>query len=141
MTSKYAVMAAGAGILLLLGLPASAHHSFAGTYLEDAPPVKVEGTLKAFLVRNPHSFVTVEDDKLKDKDGNPVRWGIEWGAAGQLAQQGVKTGSLKVGDHVVVTGSPGRNPEDHRLRMRTIVRPKQGDTPEFTYGLNGQTFN
>jgi len=100
--------------------PMFAHHSFAGTYLEDAPPVKVEGTLKEFLLRNPHSFVQVEDDKLKNADGTPVRWSIEWGAAGQLNQQGVSQNSLKVGDHVVVTGSPGRNPADHRLRMRSI---------------------
>lgn len=123
--------------LLLSGVGAYAHHSFAGTYLEDAPPVTIEGTLKEFLLRNPHSFVMVEDVKLKDDKGNPVRWSIEWGAAGQLAQQGVGRESLKVGDRVSVTGSPGRNAEDHRLRMRTI---KRGDT--CVWGCQqGQTFN
>jgi hypothetical protein len=127
-----------AGGLLLSGVGAYAHHSFAGTYLEDAPPVQVEGTLKEFLLRNPHSFVQVEDAKLKDDKGNPVRWSIEWGAAGQLAQQGVGRESLKVGDHVVVSGSPGRNAEDHRLRMRSIKRPSDG----WCYGCTqGQTFN
>ena len=126
-----------AGGLLLSGVGAYAHHSFAGTYLEDAPPVTIEGTLKEFLLRNPHSFVQVEDMKLKDDKGNPVRWSIEWGAAGQLAQQGVGRDSFKVGDHVVVTGSPGRNSEDHRLRMRTIKRPSDG----YSWGTQGQTFN
>jgi Family of unknown function (DUF6152) len=134
MKTKLAIIAAAAG-LMSLATPAWAHHSFAGTYLEDAQPVKVEGTLVAFLVRNPHSFVHVES---KDpKTGEMIRWSIEWGAAGQLAQQGVRTGSLKVGDHVIVTGSPGRNPEDHRLRMRTIVRPSDG----WSWGNNGQSFN
>src|SRR5580704_18669293 len=119
MKAKLVLIAAGVGVLIT-GIPASAHHSFAGTYLEDAPPVKVEGTLKEFLIRNPHSFVIVADDKLKDEKGEPVRWSIEWGAAGQLAQQGVSGNSLKVGDHVVIQGSPGRNPADHRLRMRSI---------------------
>lgn len=119
MKTKLAVLGIGAGMLAAV-MPLSAHHSFAGTYLEDAPPVKIEGTLKEFLLRNPHSFVQVEDDKLKNADGTPVRWSIEWGAAGQLAQQGVSGNSLKVGDHVVVQGSPGRNPADHRLRMRSI---------------------
>jgi Family of unknown function (DUF6152) len=123
--------------MLLSGVGAYAHHSFAGTYLEDAPPVTIEGTLKEFLLRNPHSFVMVEDMKLKDDKGNPVRWSIEWGAAGQLAQQGVGRESLKVGDHVTVTGSPGRNAEDHRLRMRTV---KRGDA--CVWGCQqGQTFN
>jgi hypothetical protein len=133
MKTKLALIAAGVGVVLT-GIPASAHHSFAGTYLEDAPPVKVEGTLKEFLLRNPHSFIMVEDDKLKDDKGVPVRWSIEWGGAGQLAQQGVNGTSLKVGDHVIVTGSPGRNPTDHRLRFRALDRPSDGYH-------NGQTFN
>jgi hypothetical protein len=117
--------------------PPAGHHSFAGTYKEDAAPEEIRGTLRSFNIRNPHSFVQVEDEKLKDKDGNPVRWAIEWGAAGQLAQQGVNNGSLKVGDKVVVTGSPGRNPEDHRLRMRSITRPADG----WKWPVGNQTFN
>jgi hypothetical protein len=137
MKFKLAVISAGIGLALGVTTPVVAHHSFAGTYLEDAEPVKIEGTLKTFLVRNPHSFVHVEDPVKKDKNGDPVRWSIEWGAAGQLAQQGVKTGTLKVGDKVVVTGSPGRNPADFRLRMRTITRPSDG----WTWPVGNQTFN
>ena len=137
MKTKLAMIAAAAG-LMFIATPMPAHHSFAGTYLEDAEPVTIEGTLVAFLVRNPHSFVHVEDATRKDpKTGEPIRWSIEWGAAGQLAQQGVRTGSLKVGDKVKVTGSPGRNAEDYRLRMRTIVRPSDG----WSWGNNGQSFN
>jgi Family of unknown function (DUF6152) len=130
--TKLAVLGIGVGMLAAV-TPVRAHHSFAGTYLEDAPPVRVEGTLKEFLLRNPHSFVQVEDDKLKNADGTPVRWSIEWAAAGQLAQQGVSATSLKVGDHVVVMGSPGRNPADHRLRYRSL---------ESSNGFkNGASFN
>jgi hypothetical protein len=63
MKMKLALLAAAFGMMAGV-TPVSAHHSFAGTYLEDAPPVTVEGELKAFLVRNPHSFVHVEDPKL-----------------------------------------------------------------------------
>jgi hypothetical protein len=127
----------GAFALALVLTPVWAHHSFSGTYREDASPEEIRGTLRSFNVRNPHSFVHVEDEKLKDKDGSPIRWVIEWGAAGQLAQQGVNSGSLKVGDKVVVTGSPGRNPEDHRLRMRAISRPSDG----WKWPVGNQTFN
>src|ERR1019366_1272676 len=99
-----------------------AHHSFAATYFEDQK-VTVEGELVQFLYRNPHSFVQVES---KDKDGNGIRWAIEWGAGGQLGRQGVTRETLKPGDHVIVVGNPGRNPEDHRLRMVTISRPSDG---------------
>ena len=37
------------------------------------------------------------------------RWGVEWGGAGALTGQGVTRDSLKPGDHVIITGNPGRN--------------------------------
>ena len=113
-------------VSLLAAAPSRAHHSFAGTYLEDAPPMEIKGTMKSFKIQNPHSYVQIEDEKLKDKEGNPVRWVVEWGGAAQLATQDVNATTLKSGDKVVVTGAPGRNPEDFRLLMRTIIRPADG---------------
>ena len=107
-------------------MPLLAHHSFAATYNEDAPPAEIKGTLKSFKIQNPHSYVQIEDEKLKDKEGNPVRWVVEWGAAAQLATQNVSATTLKAGDKVVITGTPGRNPEDFRLLMKTITRPADG---------------
>jgi len=113
---------------------AYAHHSFAATYFEDKQ-VKVEGELVQFLYRNPHSFVHVE---VKEQDGTVTRWAIEWGAGGQLGRQGVTRDTLKAGDHVIVTGNPGRTPEDHRLRMVSISRPSDG----FKWpNAAGQTFD
>jgi hypothetical protein len=54
------------------------------------------------------------------------RWAVEWGSGMQLSTQGLSATALKAGDHVVITGSPGRNPDDHRLRMKSITRPKDG---------------
>jgi Family of unknown function (DUF6152) len=102
--------------------PVYAHHSFAATYFEDKTET-VEGELVQFLFRNPHSFVHVEG---KDAQGQVVRYAVEWGAGLQLNRQGVTRETLKPGDHVIITGNPGRNPEDHRLRMRTITRPSDG---------------
>ena len=113
---------------------AYAHHSFAATYFEDKQ-VKVEGELVQFLYRNPHSFVHVE---VKENDGTVTRWAVEWGAGGQLGRQGVTRDTLKAGDHVIVTGNPGRTPEDHRLRMVSISRPSDG----FKWpNAAGQTFD
>lgn len=100
----------------------SAHHSFAAAYLEDQM-VTLEGELVQFLFRNPHSFVHV---LVKEKDGSIVRYAVEWGGAGQLGSQGVGKDTLRIGDVVVITGSPGRNPEDHRVRVVTLRRPKDG---------------
>ena len=105
-----------------LGTKAYAHHSFAATYLEDQS-VTIEGELVQFLFRNPHSFVHV---MVKDKDGQMVRYAVEWGGAGQLNGQGVTRETLKPGDVVVISGAPGRNPADHRVRMVSLRRPKDG---------------
>ncbi len=113
------VLAAGA---YLSSGRASAHHSFAATYFEDKTQ-KIEGNLVQFLYRNPHSFVHVE---APDEKGAMQRWAIEWGAGGQLGRQGVTRETLKPGDHVIIVGNPGRNPEDHRLRMVNITRPSDG---------------
>ena len=104
----------------LIGARAYAHHSFAATYLEDQT-VTIEGELVQFLFRNPHSFVHVN---VKEKDGTVVRYAVEWGGAGQLGQQNVNRDTLKIGDHVIISGNPGRRPEDHRVRMLTLLRPK-----------------
>ena len=114
------VLLAAAG--LLSTVPAYAHHSFAATYFEDKTQT-IEGDLVQFLFRNPHSFVHVE---AKDEKGDLQRWAVEWGAGLQLNRQGVTRETLHPGDHVIITGNPGRNAEDHRLRMRTISRPKDG---------------
>ena len=105
-----------------VGARAYAHHSFAATYLEDQS-VTIEGELVQFLFRNPHSFVHLN---VKEKDGKLIRYAVEWGGAGQLGGQGVTRETLKIGDHVIITGSPGRNPKDHRVRMVTLHRPKDG---------------
>jgi hypothetical protein len=107
---------------LVVAAQAYAHHSFAATYLEDQS-VQIEGELVQFQFRNPHSFVHV---MVKEKDGSMVRYTVEWGGAGALGGQGVTRETLKVGDHVIITGSPGRNPKDHRVRMVTLHRPKDG---------------
>ena len=107
---------------LVVAVQAYAHHSFAATYLEDQR-VQIEGELVQFQFRNPHSFVHV---MVKEKDGSMVRYGVEWGGTGQLGTTGVTRETLKVGDHVIITGSPGRNPQDHRVRMVTLFRPKDG---------------
>src|SRR5690242_11645830 len=107
------VLAAGA---------ASAHHSFAATYFVDKE-VTVEGTLTQFLYRNPHSFVKVQ---APDDKGQMVTWAVEWGGGAQLNQEHVTRDTLKPGDHVVVTGNPGRDPSDHRIRLHRIVRTSDG---------------
>jgi len=123
---KARLIAAVAAVMLMSGAAAYAHHSFAATYVEDKT-TKVEGKIIQFLFRNPHSFLHVE---APDEDGVMQKWVIEWGGAGALQGQGVTRDTLKVGDSVIVTGNPGRDPADHRMRIVTLKRTTDG----FTWG-------
>jgi Family of unknown function (DUF6152) len=120
-------------LIAVFAAAAYAHHSFASTY-DEAKKVTVEGKLVQFLWRNPHSFVHV---MAPDEKGEMQRWAVEWGGAGQLGEQGVTRETLKPGDVVRITGNPGRNPDDHRLRMITLARPFDG----FAWGQKkGEAF-
>lgn len=109
-------------VLAAVGAPARAHHSFAATY-DESRTVRIEGRLVQFLYRNPHSFVHI---MAPDENGQEQRWSVEWGGAGQLSGQGVTRETLKPGDVVTITGSPGRNPAEHRIRMLTLRRASDG---------------
>jgi hypothetical protein len=119
---KHSILILAMAGAFVAATPAHAHHSFSATYFEDKVQ-KVEGNLVQFLYRNPHSFVHVE---APDENGVAQRWAVEWGAGLQLNQQGVMRDTLHVGDHVIIEGNPGRNAQDHRLRMRSILRPSDG---------------
>ena len=105
---------------------ALAHHSFAATYFVDQE-ISIDGTLTQFMFRNPHSFVKV---MAKDDKGQQQVWSIEWGGGAQLTQEHVTRDTLKNGDHVIVTGNPGRDPNEHRIRLHKIVRTSDGWTWE-----------
>ena len=114
---------------LIFGITALAHHSFAGSYIEDKT-VTIEGKVVQFDIRNPHSFINIE----VIKDGKASRWGGEWGGVTQLSEGGVNKFTLKVGDRVIIDGAPSRDSEEHKVLIRTVTRPAVGNTPEFKWG-------
>jgi hypothetical protein len=121
-------------VALLSAATAYAHHSFAAVY-NVKETVKLEGNLVQFVLRNPHSFVTIE---APDPEGKMQRWSLEWGGAAQLAGQGVQQRTLNVGDHVIITGQPSRAPGEYRVLLKTLKRPSDG----YTWGTRqGETFD
>lgn len=114
------------GIGLMMAVPASfAHHSLGATY-DGNKVVTIEGKILQLLLRNPHSFLQVEDSKLKDAKGEPVRWSLEWRSAGSLGQQNIKRDTLKAGEEVTVTMNPSRTPGDSRGALVTLHRKSDG---------------
>ncbi len=101
---------------------AYAHHSFAATYYVDRQ-ITVKGTITQFFYRNPHSFIKIE---APDSSGHMVTWSIEWGGGAQLTHDHVSRDTLRPGDVVIVSGNPGRDEAEHRIRLHKIVRPSDG---------------
>jgi hypothetical protein len=105
-----------------LAAPARAHHSFSAVYRADET-VRIEGEVAQLLFRNPHSILHVI---APDESGEMIRWAVEWQGATQLGAGGISGQTLRPGDHVIVTGNPGRDPAEHRIRMLSIKRTTDG---------------
>ena len=122
MKRTLAILLGMATILTLGSAPVAAHHAFYSVYDRDKS-VKIEGTLKEFIWRNPHSFVKVE---APDEKGEVQSWVIEWAAPAQLTEKGVSGATLRPGDKIIVTGHPGRVAENHRMQLTKVERPSDG---------------
>ncbi len=105
------------GVLVAV-VTAHAHHSHAVTY-DMNKTISVEGKIVQFQFRNPHSFLQIRDNA-------GVRWAVEWGSSAQLRGQGVTRETWRAGDVITITGNPGRNPSDHRMKMLTVFRASDG---------------
>jgi hypothetical protein len=123
MIRRFVVMSSIALTLLVWDAGAVlAHHSVSATYIF-GKSVRIEGTLKEFVWRNPHSFMRVE---APDEKGAKYIWIVEGAAPQQLAEGGLTASTLRPGDQVIVTGRPGRIAEDHKMLLHTIERPADG---------------
>jgi hypothetical protein len=105
-------------------IPVSAHHSFSAYYLEEQS-VTLEGVVQAFQYRSPHAILLFN---APDAQGKTQTFAAEWGNPNRLANQGVTRETLKPGDLVVITGSPGRVATDHKVHLKGIRRPADGWT-------------
>ena len=101
---------------------AAAHHSVAATYFTDRT-ITIRGQVMEFMFRNPHAIVEVMGSS---DDGVTYRWACEWRGTFDLRRIGVERDSLRPGDKLIITGFPGRNPEDRRLLIKTIERTTDG---------------
>lgn len=103
---------------------AYAHHSFTAAY-DNTKRVEVEGVVREFIWRNPHSFLRID---VTNKEGKVETWSLEWGSSSQLsaAKYPVTRTTIKAGDKIIAGGEPRRDPSVKGLRVFTIKRPVDG---------------
>jgi hypothetical protein len=109
-------------ILLTAGAALRGHHSFPSYYFEEQM-VTIEGKLVEFDYRAPHAWVKIA---VVDDRGAEQIFAAEWSNPNRLARDGITKTTLAIGDRVIVAGSPGRTPEEHRLHLKAIHRMADG---------------
>lgn len=106
-TSRLAAVLVVAAGCVALSCPLYAHHSLAN--YDRQHEVTLTGTVKQFLLKNPHSYIVLE---VKQPDGSVVEWTAGTSSPMRLYRMGWKTTTLKPGDVITVTGGRhkgGRN--------------------------------
>ena len=114
------ILSFAAGIAIS-AMPAYAHHSIAG-YYDTSQEKTIEGIIKQFQFINPHPFVTIE---AKNANGSTQLWRLELDNRSELIEVGMTAETLKQGDRVVVSGSPGKE-QAQSLYIRRLDRPADG---------------
>ena len=111
------MLVATVAVVLTAGA-AYGHHSY-GAYFEDQT-ITVEGTIENIRFANPHVVLTLRTDE-------PQVYRLEWQNLIQLRHGNVGPDTLKAGDHIVLSGSPPRDPSSHTITLiREIRRPSDG---------------
>jgi uncharacterized protein DUF6152 len=107
---------------LMAVVPVSAHHSFAAYYFEDQS-VTFEGVVQELQYKSPHAILVFT---ARDQDGRMQTFSAEWGNPRRLSSSGVTKDTLRPGDAIVISGSPGRTGSENKIHLKQIKRPADG---------------
>ena len=117
-----AVGLAGLGMLLLT-MPAQAHHSFSATY-DSEREITLQGVVTRIDWVNPHAYLFVNDRDAAS--GTVTNWAVEFGNPFDLERAGWTEDSLQAGDVVAVEGVPARG-QAKRAFGASVVRVSTGE--------------
>ena len=116
---------AAAMLLLGVGVPAAAHHSFA--IFEHSKTLTLKGTVQSFQWTNPHGYIDLE---VADGPPGIDRYTLELTSINMLRRAGWKSSDVNVGDEVTAIVAPLMNGQQGGLLLelkmedgRTLVPP------------------
>jgi hypothetical protein len=104
--------------LLVFIAPLFAHHAISAEF-DVNKPIKFEGTVKSVDWMNPHIYVNIESKE----GGKSIMYSVEGGPPNALFRQGWRPDTLKVGDHVQVSGIRAKKADSNRIGQAQITMP------------------
>jgi len=119
---------AAACALLLIGLPATAHHSGAAYFHLDIDQEHTGATVVSYDIVNPHGRLTYT---FIDADGNEVEYAGELASANNLRRRGLGGEIFKPGDKLAsIVGNPARSGSKFMRLTRVVF--ENGDVAQLT---------
>lgn len=110
--------------VLAAATPTLAHHAFSTYYFEDQQ-VSIDGVVVEFTLQAPHAWVYLV---APAPSGEMQRYAAEWSNPARLGRDKIVKDTLRAGDRVVISGSPGRVASEFKIHLKHIVRPADGWT-------------
>jgi hypothetical protein len=112
--------------LMMLGIPALAHHSATAEF-DSSKIFTVKGTLTKLEWVNPHVYMYAD---VTDENGKVIPYSFETGPPGNLRRAGVVRTMFNVGDIVTIEAAVAKDGTKHLGLLKSIHSP-DGHTVVF----------